>query len=187
MKMVVGLGNPGRTYDHTPHNAGFDVVDLLADGRGAGWKKSWRFPAKLAECRIGEETVLLVKPQTFMNRSGDAVGPLARKKGIRPEDVLVVVDDADIDLGRLRMRPSGGAGGHNGLKSLIERLGGDGFPRLRVGIGRGSPDRDMTAFVLGRMPAEDREKLDEACRRAADAAEQWVNEGVVSAMNRYNG
>ncbi|HMP73197.1 MAG TPA: aminoacyl-tRNA hydrolase [Kiritimatiellia bacterium] len=187
MKLVAGLGNPGREYEHTPHNAGFDVVDRLSARLGTSLKRSWRFPAHLGEARVQGEAVQLVKPQTFMNRSGQAIAPLARKKGIGAESILVVVDDADLPLGKLRIRGQGGPGGHNGLKSIIALLGTDAFPRIRVGIGRGGAGQDMVGFVLGKMPPEQRAALNEALDRAAEAALCWLEQGLDRAMNSFNG
>jgi len=136
MKMVVGLGNPGREYQHTRHNAGFDVLDELARRHGGEFRGSLRFKAETAEVRIGAVNVLLVKPTTFMNASGEAVGPLMRKRGITAVDLVVVVDDVDLELGRLRIRGKGSPGGHNGLKSIEAALGSDEYARVRVGVGR---------------------------------------------------
>lgn len=185
MKCIVGLGNPGREYERTPHNAGFDAVDRLADAWGAEFKRSFRFPARIGEHRVGAEKVLLVKPMTFMNLSGRAVGPITRKHGVMPENLLVLVDDADLPLGRLRIRAQGGPGGHNGLKSLIAALGTDAFPRIRIGIGRDGGD--LKPYVLNRLPPGDREVLDAAVAKAAEAAAHWVENPVAATMNLYNG
>jgi PTH1 family peptidyl-tRNA hydrolase len=187
MKLVVGLGNSGRKYEHTRHNVGFDVVDEVARRVGAVFRRSWRFPADLAEATVAGERVLLVKPRTFMNRSGEAVGPLARKKGVTPADVLVVVDDVELDCGRLRLRRGGSAGGHNGLKSVIEIMGSDVFPRVRVGVGRTPEGGDMVQHVLGRFSPADREAVEQAVERAADAVEMVVREGLDKAQNKFNG
>ncbi|HMO05277.1 MAG TPA: aminoacyl-tRNA hydrolase [Kiritimatiellia bacterium] len=187
MKIIVGLGNPGREYDATPHNVGFEVVDLLAREAGVDLKKSWRFPMESGSFRRTGHEVLLVKPQTFMNRSGDAVAPLARKKGVEPSDVLVLVDDVELPLGAVRMRPKGSAGTHNGLKSMIERLGTTEFPRLRVGVGPVPPGQDRVAYVLGKYPKALRESVEQVTRKAAEAVLAWVDEGVDRAMNKYNG
>ncbi|HMO50896.1 MAG TPA: aminoacyl-tRNA hydrolase [Kiritimatiellia bacterium] len=186
MKMVVGLGNPGRGYEATPHNIGFEVVDALARADGVKFRKSWRFPLESAAIRVGGDEVLLVKPHTFMNRSGDAVAPFLRKKGAGPESMLVVVDDVELPLGSLRLRARGSAGTHNGLKSLIERLGTMDFPRLRVGVGPAPPGRDLAAFVLGKFPADRQDDADRAVRRAAEAVVAWVRDGVEKTMNQFN-
>lgn len=187
MKIIVGLGNLGREYDSTPHNIGFEVVDELAAEAGVGLKKSWRFPMVSGQFRSGNEEVLLVKPQTFMNRSGDAVAPLMRKKGVTPADVLVLVDDVELPLGSVRLRAKGSAGTHNGLKSMIERLGTTDFPRLRIGIGPVPNGQDRVAFVLGRYSKAMHEQVEQLKKKAAEAARCWVNDGIERAMNKFNG
>lgn len=187
MKMVVGLGNPGREYQQTRHNAGFDVLDELARRHGGSFRGSYRFPAETAEVRMGGEGVLLVKPATFMNRSGEAVGPVLRKRGIELADLIVVVDDVDIDLGRLRIRAQGSPGGHNGLKSVEAALGSDAYARVRVGVGRPQAAGEMVDHVLSRFRPEEKDAAAEVIRRAADAVEMMVREGLVKAMNKFNG
>ena len=135
MKMIVGLGNPGAEYAQTRHNVGFMLVDKLASDLKVDVTKK-KFNALMAECQIKGEKIILVKPQTYMNLSGDAVGPLARWYKINPSDIMVIYDDMDLPLGKLRIRPFGGTGGHNGMKSLIAALGTEKFPRMRIGIGR---------------------------------------------------
>jgi PTH1 family peptidyl-tRNA hydrolase len=182
-KLVVGLGNPGKEYVGTRHNIGFDVVDRLA----AKWDCSLRNRSKFA-AEVGEAGgVTLVKPQTFMNRSGAAVARLVNWLKLTPADVLVVVDDADLPLGQLRLRPSGGSGGHNGLRSIIEALGSEEFARLRVGIGRRAPvGVDITNHVLGRFDASEREAARAATETAVEAVECCRKEGLTAAMNRFN-
>ena len=187
MKMVVGLGNPGRKYEHTRHNVGFDVVDELARRAGVAFRRSWRFPADLAEATLAGKRVLLVKPRTFMNRSGEAVGPLARKRGVAPAELLVVVDDVELECGRLRLRRDGRAGGHNGLKSLIELVGSEAFPRVRVGVGRVPEGGDLVQHVLGRFAPAEREAVEQAVQRAADAVSAVLAEGLDKAQNKFNG
>lgn len=187
MKVIVGLGNPGRKYEGTPHNAGFEAVDRIAADAGAVWRRSWRFPLESAQFRVDQQEVLLVKPHTFMNRSGEAVAPLMRKKGVGLADLLVLVDDIDLPLGRLRVRPGGSAGTHNGLKSMIERLGGAAFPRLRIGVGPVPAGRDLVAFVLERYAPDVRDQVGPMLERASDAALAWVRDGVEKTMNRFNG
>ena len=185
MKLIAGLGNPGSRYRDTYHNVGFDVVDTLARRNGAAFGSS---PADALVARVrglGAE-VLLVKPLTFMNLSGRAVADLARFYKIDPPDVLAIVDDVALPTGRLRARRSGSAGGHNGLKSIIESLGSEEFPRLRVGVGRGDPRRDLASHVLSRVPAAEREALVAAVERAADAAEAFIARGIDAVMNEYN-
>ncbi len=187
MKIIVGLGNPGRNYTHTRHNVGFEVIDEIANGHRVKLRRSWRFPLESAQIRVGNEEVLLVKPQTFMNRSGDAVGPVLRKKGVRVDEVLVVVDDMALPLGEIRVRARGSAGSHNGLKSMVERLGTQDFPRLRVGVGPMPEGQDWVAFVLGKFPADAMEDLRATKEKAAEAALSWISEGVERTMNKFNG
>lgn len=188
MKLVIGLGNPGRAYERTRHNAGFDVVDELARRAGATFRRSWRWPVQTAEVEIGTHRVVLVKPQDYMNRSGPPVAALARKRGAKPEEMLLVVDDVDLPPGALRMRRQGSAGGHNGLKSIAASLGTDAFARLRVGVGRPEGGgAEMAGHVLsGYAPAE-RETMKAALVRAADAVECAVKNGLDRAMNEFNG
>ena len=182
MKAIVGLGNPGAEYGGTRHNVGFDVVDVLT-GRWKARLRSWKSKADLAV--VGERDVVLVEPRTFMNASGEAVQAVLAFYKIRPADVLVVADEVQLPLGRIRLRRSGSAGGHNGLKSVIEHIGTE-FPRLRIGVDRGDPRRDLSDRVLSRFPPDERIVADRAVARAADAAEVFVTEGLDVAMNRFN-
>ncbi len=185
MKLIVGLGNPGRRYRGTRHNVGWEVIDRLSRRTGirveeeAGW-------AEIGRGRIGHQRVVLVRPQTYVNVTGIAVRDLRRRHRVKLDDVIVVVDDLDLPLGRIRLRPQGSAGGHNGLRSLIEALGSSGFPRLRVGIGRPPAGVDPAEHVLSRFRAGEVAALDEALDRAADALELAVTDGVDAAMNRFN-
>jgi PTH1 family peptidyl-tRNA hydrolase len=183
MKLVVGLGNPGRPYAGTRHNVGFDVLDLLAERHRLDWESA---PANalLAKWRVA--SVLLAKPLTFMNLSGPAIGELLRFYKIDLSDLFVVVDDVNMELGRLRARPSGSAGGHNGLKSIIETFGTEDFARLRIGVGRGDGRRDLADHVLAKFDPEERTIVAEAVGRAADATELFVAEGIEPVMNRFN-
>jgi PTH1 family peptidyl-tRNA hydrolase len=183
MKLVVGLGNPGRKYAGTRHNVGFDVVDMLAARHRLDWESA---PAEAVMAKWRAAGVLLIKPLTFMNLSGHAVGDLLRYFKIEMPDLLVIVDEAQLELGRLRARPNGSAGGHNGLKSLIEQLGTDEFARLRVGVGRGDSRRDLADHVLATFEADEREVVAETIARAADATETFVSEGIGQVMNRFN-
>lgn len=187
MKMVVGLGNPGRAYEHTRHNVGFEVVEALARGAGAAFRKSWRFPAELAEMRGAGEPVLLVKPLTYMNSSGEASGPLMRKKGIAPADVVVILDDAELDLGVLRIRTKGSAGKHNGMQSVIDHAGTDELARVRVGVGKVPAGESRVDFVLGKFLPGEREPIKRAVERAAEAVRCLMQDGAAAAMNRFNG
>jgi PTH1 family peptidyl-tRNA hydrolase len=185
VKLLVGLGNPGARYRDTYHNIGFEVIDELARRRGVTLGSA---PADALVARVREwhDGVLLAKPLTFMNLSGQAVASLARYYRIDPGAVLVIADDVALPQGRLRLRRDGSAGGHNGLKSVIEHLGTDAFARLRVGVGRGDPRRDLADHVLSRIPVEARGELRAAAERAADAAEAFVARGIEAAMNEYN-
>jgi len=185
LKLIVGLGNPGPRYRGTYHNIGFEVVDEIARRHGARFGGS---PAEALTARVRglADDLWLVKPLTFMNASGQAVGELQRFYKVALDDLLVVADDVNLPGGRLRLRGRGSAGGHNGLKSIIGNLGTGDFPRLRVGVGRGDPGRDLADYVLGRVPEEERAQLREATARAADAAECFVEHGLLDAMNRFN-
>jgi len=187
MKIIVGLGNPGREYDATPHNAGFEAMDVIAADAGVNLKRSWRFNLQSAQIRVDQHEVMLVKPLTFMNRSGDVMAPLLRKKGVVPADLLVLVDDVDLPLGSIRLRAKGSAGTHNGLKSLIERIGTTEFPRLRIGVGPVPPGRDLISFVLGRYRKDVQAQVDEMMQKAAQASLAWVADGMEKAMNKFNG
>jgi len=187
-KLVVGLGNPGREYAGTRHNIGFAVVEQVAAKLEGSFKRKWRFAAEVAEIATDGGKVVLAKPQTYMNRSGVTVAAILQWLKIAPGEMLVVVDDADLPLGQLRLRESGGSGGHNGLRSIIESLGGcEEFARLRVGIGRrGTAGEDITGHVLGRFGAVEREAAEEAAAEAAEAVACCVKEGLTKAMNRFN-
>jgi len=187
MKLIVGLGNPGREYRETRHNVGFLVADELARRYQLTLAMA---PAQVPEAfvakRYGEEPLLIAKPLTFMNRSGDAVAALARYYDIGPADLLVVLDETALPFGRLRARARGSAGGHNGLKSIIERLGTMEFARLRLGVGRGDLRRDLADHVLSKFEPGERAGLEEFIARAADAAEMFAVEGIGKVMNTYN-
>ncbi len=187
VKMVVGLGNPGARYAHTRHNIGFDTVDLLASQESWAWSGR-RSHAVLAEGPLGGHKVLLVKPQTYMNESGLAVGELVRFYKLDLADLLVVCDDLDLPLGRLRLRARGAAGGQHGLESIIRHLGGEnGFARLRIGIGRPRAGRDQNVdFLLSRPATDDRIVLQEARERGVEAVRACITEGINVAMNRFN-
>ena len=182
MKAIVGLGNPGTEYSGTRHNVGFDVVDELARRWGVKLRK-WKASADLAV--VNDREVLLVEPKTFMNESGQAVSAVMAFYKIQPADVLVVVDEVQLPLGKLRLRRSGSAGGHNGLKSVIAHVGQD-FPRLRIGVERGHPESALRHHVLSRVPPGEREIVARAIARAADAVETFVIDGLQVAMNRFN-
>jgi PTH1 family peptidyl-tRNA hydrolase len=185
LKAIVGLGNPGANYRGTRHNIGFAVVDELARRASVGFESA---PAEalIARWRRPDEAVLLVKPLTFMNLSGQAVGELARYFKIDLAGLLIVVDEVQLPLGRLRARARGSAGGHNGLKSIIEHLG-DEFSRLRVGVGRGDERRDLADHVLSRFDKDEADDVERMTTRAADAAEMFITSGIGAVMNAFNG
>ena len=187
MKVIAGLGNPGAEYAGTPHNAGFDVVDLIASRIGATWEAKRAFKCLMARGTLAGVPVILVKPQTYMNLSGDSVAPVVRYHNATIADLVVVQDDIDLPLGRIRVRKSGSSGGHNGLKSIIEALGTEDFPRIRLGVG--SPthaDYDSKDWVLSVFRDQDAEIFAEAAGRAADAVTCYITEGADKAMNLYN-
>ena len=185
MKMIAGLGNPGSEYARTKHNVGFMFLDALAEKLGAdNWKT--KYDALVAEARIGTEKVLLVKPLTYMNESGRAVGPLMSWYKLAPEDLIVVHDDMDIPAGTIRIRRKGSAGGHNGMKSILYHVGDENFPRLRIGIGRPLPGWTVVKHVLAPFSEEDAPKNREAIAYLLPALECVVTDGVDLAMNRYN-
>lgn len=184
--LVVGLGNPGPKYEWTRHNMGFLVIDELAEREKIPVQKL-KYRALTNTAVIGGQSVLLMKPTTYMNLSGESVGEAARFYKIPPERVLVISDDVALPQGKLRIRRSGSAGGHNGLKSIIQHLGTDQFPRLKIGVGgKPHPDYDMADWVLGKLQGEDKKAMDEAVRRAADAIECLLRDGIEKAMNKYN-
>jgi len=183
MRIVVGLGNPGREYATTRHNIGFMVVDELARRHGpATWRK--RFRSEIGEVMLGFESLILVKPQTFMKMSKAAVREVVNWYHLPLDGTIVVMDDLDIPFATLRMRGKGSAGGHNGLASIIEHLGSNEIPRLKIGIGRGRSS--ASAHVLSRFSPEQERDLPELIIRATDAVERWSNEGLVAAMNEAN-
>ncbi len=186
MKLVIGLGNPGREYEATRHNAGFRVVDKLAAKLGWQWNER-RSRAILASGTIGAEKVLLVKPITFMNLSGEAVGELMRWYKVQPEDLLVIYDELDLPVGKLRLRTGGSAGGHNGLRNILHHLHTDNVPRLRIGIGRPANHRmDTMPYVLGIPPGDERILLDTAEDRAVEAVPLIIRQGIATTMNLIN-
>lgn len=183
VRLVVGLGNPGRDYARTRHNVGFMIADRLAEERQARWATEKKWKAEVA--RDGDLTLL--KPQTYMNLSGEAVSQLCRFFKIAPESVLVVFDDVDLPLGRLRIRQSGSAGGHNGVKSIIQHLGTDRIPRLKFGIGRNRGDgAPMTGHVLGRFAPDEIPVIEKSLAQAQDAVNYALANGLAAAMNRFN-
>jgi PTH1 family peptidyl-tRNA hydrolase len=184
MKLVVGLGNPGSTYARTRHNVGFWVVDRLAERNRLRFGER-EYKSQVARGPVAGARAVLLKPQTYMNLSGEAVGRARRALRIEPAEILVVYDDLDLPLGRLRIRDGGGAGGHHGVESIIGSVGGKGFPRIRVGIGR--PTGDTVGYLTDdRITPDEEAVLGPAVERAAEAAEVWLSEGIAAAMNRFN-
>lgn len=186
MFVIAGLGNPGGQYECTRHNVGFDVIDILAHVYGISVKKL-KHRALVGEGFIGGQKVLLVKPQTYMNLSGDSLAEILSYYKLSPEELIVVYDDIDTDFGRIRIRKKGSAGTHNGMKSIISRLGFDDFPRIRIGVGRPFDGRDLASFVLSKFTKEEMKEIAETEKRAAEAAEAIISGGVEAAMNKYNG
>lgn len=185
MYLIVGLGNPGDKYEGTRHNAGFSVIDELED--------RFRIEVRTREHRaltgkgvIGGQKVILAKPQTYMNASGDSVAELAAYYKLPPEQILVIFDDISLDVGQLRIRSKGSAGGHNGIKSIIARLGSEGFPRIKVGVGDKPQQTDLADHVLGHFRGEDRDRILDGIRDAGTAVEVFLSEGIAEAMNRFN-
>lgn len=184
--LVVGLGNPGPKYEWTRHNVGFLVVDELAERANIPVQKL-KYKALTNTTVIGGQSVLLMKPTTYMNLSGESVGQAARFYKIPPERVLVISDDVALPVGKLRVRKNGSAGGHNGLKNIILHLGCDCFPRVKLGVGeKPHPDYDMADWVLGKFSGEDKKAVDAAVKRAADAVECILEKGLEKAMNKFN-
>ncbi len=188
MYMVVGLGNPGRKYVNTRHNIGYDVVDAFCAKNDIKFKSS-RFNANVGTGFVGGEKIVAVKPTTYMNSSGEAVAPIADYYDIPTENIIVISDDKSMELGKLRTRASGSAGGHNGLKSIILCLGSDEFPRVKIGIGepRGETHDEVVNFVLGRFSKEETEVLTKTAVRAVLAVEEIIKSGVRDAIQKYNG
>ncbi len=185
MKLIIGLGNPGRDYAGTRHNIGFGVITRLSD--------QYNIPLDRKEHKgicgrgmIGGEKVILVQPQTFMNLSGECVGAMSSYYKVEPEDIIVTYDDVDLEVGQIRVRRKGSAGGHNGMKSIIAHLGTQEFPRIKVGVGAKPEGGDLARHVLGRFSREDEKNVSEVLDLAAEAVETVITAGVEEAMNRYN-
>lgn len=183
IRMVVGLGNPGKEYRGTRHNVGFEIADLLVSDRGWDWKSERKWKAHVARQGSG---LIFVKPQTYMNLSGEAVAKIALFFKIEPEEILVVYDDVDLPLGKLRYRMSGSAGGHNGVKSLIKCLGTNEFPRLKFGIGDSGGTKKMIGHVLGKFSEDEKNDLEKNMARATEGVNCALSSGVDVAMNTFN-
>lgn len=187
MYIIVGLGNPGKEYAHTRHNVGFETIDILADRMGIEVEEK-KHKGLCGKGILAGQKVILLKPQTYMNLSGDSVGEMAQFYKIPPENIIVINDDISLDVGRIRVRPKGSAGGHNGLKSIIYRLNSDTFPRVKMGVGAPKhEDYDLADFVLGRFTKEEIPVMEDAIVKAEKAVAEIIKNGVQSAMNKYNG
>jgi PTH1 family peptidyl-tRNA hydrolase len=185
VKIVVGLGNPGRRYAKSRHNLGFRIVSAFAARRSFSFSKK-KYRSLIASGTFAGEKIVLVKPQAFMNLSGEAVGSLVRFYNLRLSDLLVVYDDIDIPFGNIRLRPAGGSGGHKGMESIVANLGDEAFPRLRIGILGGLPPGDLSGYVLKNFTAEEQDALEGIIQRACDAVEAALSGPFEEAMNRFN-
>ena len=186
MYLIAGLGNPTREYEKTRHNVGFDTIDVLADRINTDVAER-KFKGLYGKGMLGGEKVILLKPQTFMNLSGESVRAAADFYKIPPDHIIVIYDDISLDVGHLRIRTKGSAGGHNGIKNIIAHLGTQEFPRIKIGVGGKPPRMDLADYVLSRFPAEERKIMETAFRDAAEAAGVLIAEGPDAAMNRFNG
>ena len=187
LHLIVGLGNPGADYSRTRHNAGFLLVERLAELWGARWAYEKRFNSRLARAERAGASVLLGQPQTYMNSSGEAVGAVARFYRVPVSRLLLVVDDADLPLGEIRLRPSGSSGGHHGLESVEQQMGTRDYARLRIGIGRESGAREITNYVLGRFSSTETPLVDRVLTVASRQVECWLEDGIQKAMSQFNG
>lgn len=187
MKLIAGLGNPGTAYDKTPHNMGFAVVDCLAERMGVRLRPSRQIKALVAEGTLAGESVMLLKPTTFMNLSGQAVAPLVMERRLQPQEIFVLVDDADLPLGSLRWRSKGGDGGHKGLRSMIQELERDDFVRLRIGVQPEERPEDLETYVLEPFDSQAARWAGRIAEIAAESVEAAIGHGIDSTANRYNG
>ena len=186
MKIVVGLGNPGSKYQGTRHNVGFEVIEALVERHAFGGRAKSKFNANMHEVMIGSTKVILLSPLTYMNLSGQAVRAAVDFFKLDLEDLMVVCDDLNLDAGRIRIRPKGSAGGQNGIKDIINRLGTQEFPRLRLGIGRPPANWDAADYVLGKFEEHDRVVIGDSVKQAAKACEFWIENGLPATMNQFN-
>lgn len=184
MLLVVGLGNIGREYQNTRHNVGFEMIEFLSERYNIPVNRE-KYEGAYGEGFICEEKVILLKPYTYMNLSGESIRCAVDFYKLEPDKIIVIYDDVSLDLGRLRIRQSGSAGGHNGIKSIISNLGTESFPRIKIGIGQ--PKYDIVNYVLGKFPKEDKKILEEVLNVASDALEIIIKQGINEAMNKYNG
>jgi PTH1 family peptidyl-tRNA hydrolase len=185
MKAIIGLGNPGMKYAGTRHNIGFDAVTAIADKYNLSINNK-KFKGVYADGHIAGEKVLLVQPQTFMNLSGECVREVADFYKLNPDEIIIICDDINLDVGRLRIRKKGSAGGHNGLKNIIAHLGTEEFPRIRVGVGEKTEGWDLADYVLARFDKDSEPVIREALANVVGAVETWISEGIDAAMNRHN-
>ena len=185
MRIIVGLGNPGAQYANTPHSVGFEAVDAIASSMGASWELKKAYNALLARGTFAGMPVLLVKPQTYMNLSGEAVAPLVKYSNAKPADLVVIQDDIDLPVGRMRVRKNGSCGGHNGIRNLIERMGTSEFVRLKLGVGKDKSN--VIAHVLGKFDPVSRATMDQVIAAAVEATAAILRDGPDRAMNVYNG
>lgn len=186
MYLIVGLGNPGKQYEKTRHNVGFEVIDRLADQLFASVEEK-KFRGYYGKAVIDGQKVILLKPQTFMNLSGESVRSAADFYKIQPDHIIVVYDDVSLDVGQLRIRTKGSAGGHNGIKNIIAHLGTQEFPRVKVGVGNKTPRMDLADYVLSHFSKADQDAMEDAFKEAAEAVKALISEGADRAMNRFNG
>ena len=186
MYIIAGLGNPTREYEKTRHNVGFEVIDVLADMLGTTVEEK-KFKGCYGRGIIGGEKVLLLKPQTFMNLSGESIRAAADFYKVDPEHIIIIYDDISLDVGQLRIRKKGSAGGHNGIKNIIAHLGTQEFPRIKVGVGDKPKKMDLADYVLSRFSKEDRAAMEDAFKEAAKAVEVMITDGMDTAMNQFNG
>jgi peptidyl-tRNA hydrolase, PTH1 family len=186
VNILVGLGNPGKRYERTPHNAGFAVIDELARQLSCPLRTSFRFEARIGKAVFRDERILLVQPKTFMNNSGLAVAPILRYNKADVADLLVILDDADLEFGRLRLRAAGSSGGHKGLASIIENVGSEEFARIRIGIGRSSEKSGLVEQVLTPFSKKEQAEMAQTVSKAAEAALCILESGVETAMNKFN-
>lgn len=184
MFLIVGLGNPGKQYDRTRHNIGFEIVDYISKEYSIDINRT-KFKGLYGEGSINGEKVILLKPQTFMNLSGDSIIQFMKFYKLDPDEMIVIYDDISLEIGRLRIREKGSAGGHNGIKSIIQNFGGDVFPRVKVGVG--APEHDLVSHVLGKFPKEDYDHISKVMPVVAKALEEFIKTDVNGAMNKFNG
>ncbi len=185
--LIVGLGNPGGEYAKTRHNAGFMLVEMLANRWRANWNNEKKFQSRIAKTERDGKRLVLCEPQTFMNLSGEAVGALVKFYQLPQTKLIVAVDDADLPFGEIRLRPSGSSGGHHGLESIEQHLGSREYARLRIGIGRKDSRREIVGHVLGKLSATETAQMEKILTRAADQVETWVKHGLQKAMSQFNG